>query len=346
MALVLLFLGLFGSAQRADSSIEFRPQTSGVTARLRGVSAVSPRVAWASGANGTLLRTIDGGEHWVLLPPPAGAEKLDFRDIDAASERVAYTLSIGSGETSRIYKTIDGGAHWQLQFANQDPKGFLDAMVFRDANHGFGFGDSIDGQFFILMTTNGGNTWDRVAANRLPPALDGEGAFAASGTNVAVSGHHVWIGTTRSRVLHSSDDGRSWAIVTTPLATGNATGIFSIAFRDAAHGVIVGGDYQKESAAIDNAAVTADGGKTWTLAKGLSGFRSVVSWVPGERRSLIAVGPLGADVSSDGGRTWTPVEIPAAAGKPAGFDTFSLAPGGREGWAAGQGGRIGKVLIH
>lgn len=346
MALVLLFLSWFGSVQRADSSIEWRPQTSGVTARLRGVSAVSSRVAWASGANGTLLRTIDGGEHWVLLPPPAGAEKLDFRDIDATSERVASALSIGSGETSRIYKTTDGGAHWQLQFANTDPKGFLDAMVFRDANHGFAFGDSIDGQFFILTTANGGQTWERVAANRLPPALDGEGAFAASGTNVAVSGHHVWMGTTASRVLHSPDDGRSWVAVKTPLATGNATGIFSIAFRDTTHGVIVGGDYQKESAAIDNTAVTADGGKTWTLGKSLSGFRSVVSWVPDDRRSLIAIGPLGADVSSDDGRTWTPLEIPAAAGKPAGFDTFSVAPGGGVGWAAGQGGRIGKAVFR
>ena len=38
----------------------------------------------------------------------------------------------------------------------------------------------------------------------LPPALPGEGAYAASGTNVAVFGHdHVWIGTTAARVLRS-----------------------------------------------------------------------------------------------------------------------------------------------
>ena len=205
-----------------------------MTARLRGVSAVSASVAWASGANGTLLRTIDGGAVWTKLPAPAGAEKLDFRDIDAFSDRVAYALSIGSGETSRIYKTTDGGASWALQFANTDPKVFLDAMAFRDADHGFAFSDSVDGQFVILATSNGGTTWERVPADRLPPALPGEGAFAASGTNVAVLGANVWIGTTASRVLRSADGGRTWAIAQTPIATGNATGIFSIAFQGCA----------------------------------------------------------------------------------------------------------------
>jgi len=329
----------------AAPQIEWQPQTSGVTARLRGVSAVSARVAWASGANGTLLRTIDGGAHWAVLPPPARAEKLDFRDIDAVSELVAYALSIGSGDTSRVYKTTDGGAHWQLQLANKDPKVFFDAMVFRDASHGFLFSDSVDGRFFVLTTADGGETWERVPTNRLPPAANGEGAFAASGTNLAVSGQQVWIGTTASRVLHSKDDGRTWTVATTPLATGSATGIFSIAFRDAQHGAIVGGNFQKESDAIDNAAVTSDSGATWTLAGKPGGFRSVVAWLPDDPRSLIAIGPTGADWSSDEGRTWTPIALPAAAGKPAGFDTFSFAPGGRVGWAAGQGGRISKVAL-
>lgn len=111
-----------------------------------------------------------------------GAEKLDFRDVDAMSDRVAYALSIGPGESSRIYKTADGGARWDLQFANTDPKVFLDAMTFRDETHGVAFSDSVDGTFVILTTTNS-RTWERVPADRLPPPRPGEGAFAASGTN-------------------------------------------------------------------------------------------------------------------------------------------------------------------
>ena len=102
-------------------------------------------------------------------------------------------LSIGSGESSRIYKTVDGGAHWDLQFANRDPRVFLDAMTFADATHGVAFSDSVDGAFVALMTSDG-RSWTRVPVDRLPAALPGEGAFAASGSNIAMVGRDcIWI---------------------------------------------------------------------------------------------------------------------------------------------------------
>jgi photosystem II stability/assembly factor-like uncharacterized protein len=319
----------------ALTGLAWTDQPSGVTARLRGVSAVSDRVAWASGSGGTVLRTSDGGATWQSMSIP-GAEKLDFRDIDAVSEQIAYVLSIGSGESSRIYKTIDSGRTWTLQFTNADPKAFFDAMAFWDANRGIAFSDSVDGGLVILRTDTGGRAWTRVPAAGLPPALDNEGAFAASGTNVAVEGRdHVWIGTSVSRVLRSSDGGRTWTAAATPLATGSSAGIFSIAFRDADHGVVVGGDYRKENEAVDNAAITNDGGRTWAKVSGLSGFRSVVAYVPGASRpTLIAVGPQGADHSTDDGRTWMPLTGSS------GLHTFAFAKRGQAGWGAGEKGRI------
>jgi photosystem II stability/assembly factor-like uncharacterized protein len=311
------------------------PQTSGVTARLRGVSAVSDRVAWASGAGGTILRTGDGGETWRQMgPPDAGA--LDFRDIDAVNDRTAYALSIGPGDASRIYKTQDAGATWALQFTNDDAKAFFDAMAFWDEERGVAFSDSVDGQFVILVTTDGGRTWTRAPAEGLPPALPNEGAFAASGTNVAVvRPNHVWIGTTAGRVLRSRDGGRTWDVAQAPVATGNSAGIFSIAFRSATDGIVVGGDYRQEEAAFDNAATTSDGGRTWTLVKGLRGYRSVVAYVPRSRtRALIAAGPSGADMSEDDGRTWRALGDGS-------YDSFSFSPSGRLGWGVGEGGRIG-----
>lgn len=329
-------------------------QSSGVTARLRGVSAVSDRVAWASGADSTVLRTTDGGATWKKLS--VTTDTLDFRDIDALDARTAYVLSIGNGPASRIYKTTDAGATWTLQFKNDDPKAFYDAMSFWDRNHGIVVGDSIDGQFCIMTTENGGRTWVRIPASALPPALENEGAFAASGTNIAVVGKsHAWIGTgagATARVLHTADRGRTWQIAETPLVAGASAGIFSLAFRDAKHGIVVGGDYKKENEANDNLAVTDDGGVTWTLIKGLSGFRSVVAYLPEVPSGpmagtlagkLIAVGPSGADYSTDDGRTWT-----ALAGQ--GFDTLSFARG-REArtqptaFAAGARGTIGKLTF-
>jgi photosystem II stability/assembly factor-like uncharacterized protein len=281
-------------------------------------------------------------------------------------------LSIGPGSASRIFKTKNGGQTWTTQFVNRDEKAFYDAMVFWNAKRGVAVSDSVDGRFVLLQTADGGDTWTPVPAAGLPPALPNEGAFAASGTNVTVpmpigrhhdysspnhNGHdvsaawaaarHVWLGTgaaATARVLRSSDAGQTWKAADTPLPAGPSSGIFSIAFRDLTHGVIVGGDYKNEAGAVDNVAVTSDGGATWTLVKdkGLSGFRSVVAYIPGkESRTLIAVGPSGADLSTDDGRSWRPI-APASGG---GFHTFSIPPNGRMGWAwaAGEKGRIARL---
>jgi photosystem II stability/assembly factor-like uncharacterized protein len=312
-------------------------QNSGVTVRLRGVSAVSDRVAWASGASSKVLRTVDGGATWKALR--VTDEVLDFRDIDAISERLAYVLSIGNGPASRIYKTTDAGKTWALQFKTSDSKAFLDAMSFWDPTHGLVIGDSIDGKFYVLITQDGGTTWARIPGDKLPPALENEGAFAASGTNIAVFDKtHAWIGTgasSKARVLYTTDGGHSWNVADTPLKSGPSSGIFSVAFRDAKHGVIVGGDYTKEKEAVDNVAVTSDGGATWTLGSGLSGFRSVVAYSQGV---VIAVGPSGADVSHDDGKTWSALEGP-------GFDTFSFIKGSKLGWGSGAQGGIGKLSL-
>jgi photosystem II stability/assembly factor-like uncharacterized protein len=145
-------------------------QTSNVNARLRGVSAVNARIAWASGSGSTVLRTDDGGTTWKKLIVTSDA--LDFRDIDAIDENTAYVLSIGNGAASRIYKTVDGGATWVLQFRNEDPKAFLDAMSFWDADHGIVIGDSVDGKFYILTTANGGRDWSRVPGRCASAALE------------------------------------------------------------------------------------------------------------------------------------------------------------------------------
>jgi photosystem II stability/assembly factor-like uncharacterized protein len=319
-------------------------QESGVTARLRGVSAVSGTTAWASGANGAVLRTTDAGVTWRQLAVPDAAA-LDFRDVDAIDARTAWVLSIGPGEASRIYKTADGGATWDRQFLNANPKAFFDGMAFWDASHGVAVSDSVDGRFVIIRTENGGGTWTPVDASAMPAALANEGAFAASGTSVAVAGSdHAWIGTgaaATARVLRSSDRGRTWAVAPTPIPAGPSAGIFSIAFRDAQHGVIVGGDYKQEGMAVANAAVTSDGGATWKPAgtRGLSGFRSAVAWRTlaasgGRGFAVLATGPSGSDLSEDGGEAWKPFGGP-------GFHALSIAPDGVA-WAVGENGRIGR----
>ncbi len=316
-------------------------QSSGTTARLRGVSAVNQSVAWASGDKGTYARTIDGGKTWTPGHLP-DSEDLDFRDVDAFSADVAYLLSIGEGEKSRIYKTIDGGLHWTLQFKNVRPTAFFDAMAFWDANHGIAVSDPVDGRFLIITTSDGGATWKEMPPTGMPPALAGEGAFAASGTCIAVWGKRdVWFGTggpEGARVFRSTDGGRNWTVAVTPITGGKTAGIFSLLFWDARHGVVVGGDYTKEREVQNNAAWTSDGGKTWRLVetKRPNGYRSGVALVGGtKKRGLVAVGPSGSDFSESDGKNWRILGEE-------GFHSVSFAASSNAGWAVGESGRIAK----
>ena len=315
----------------------------GVTkARLRGLSVASRDVAWASGNQGTCVKTTDGGATWrkVVVPDSIG---LDFRDVHAFDANIAYLLSIGPGELSRIYKTTDGGSTWTLQHANRDPKGFLDALAFWDAAHGMALGDPVDGRYAILATDDGGLTWTKGPAAGMPEALPGEGAFAASGTCLVAQGSsNAWFGTgggASARVFRSTDRGRTWTVANTPIRAGNpSSGVFSLAFRDANHGIAVGGDYKLADDPAANLATTDDGGQTWTTAKESrpSGFRSAVAFVPGRTGpAIVAVGPSGSDLSRDGGRTWKKLGG-------LGFHALGFAGSAGSGWAVGEDGRIAK----
>ena len=168
-----------------------------------------------------------------------GAEKLDFRDVEAFGETTAYLLSAGPGDASRIYKTVDGGKSWALQFKSADPAAFFDAIAFWDEKNGIALGDPVKGQFQLIVTDDGGANWKPLAAKNLPPALPDEGAFAASGTCLVTHGDNdVWFatgGAKTARVFHSRDRGQNWEVSETPIVAGaESAGIFSIAFRDQA----------------------------------------------------------------------------------------------------------------
>jgi len=292
--LVAIFLAATAAAQSGP-----RIQFSHTTEALRGVSAVSRRVAWASGTHGTYLRTVDGGVTWTPAQVP-DATALDFRAVVAFSTEEAFLMSAGPGEQSRIYHTLDGGQHWNLQFTNTNPKGFFDSIAFWDPKHGIVLGDPIPDESgklkFELLMTDDGQTWHAIPPAQLPDAVEGEGAFAASNTCIAIlqgttvkerrfsaaSGAeekgasapaapdpNIWFATGGkvARIFHSPDRGRTWQVFDTPIIHGpDSAGIFSIAFRDAQHGVIAGGDYKRPRDDGPNLAFTNDGGQTWTLS--------------------------------------------------------------------------------
>ena len=315
----------------------WQPQSSNTDVQLRGISAVSDKVAWASGAKGTVLRTTDGGKKWLQMEI-VGVDNLDFRDIQAFDQNTAYVLSIGPGDDSRIYKTADGGRIWQRQFTNRDPKAFYDCFAFWDSTHGIAISDSVDGKFPLIATSDGIN-WNPVMVKKMPVALPNEGAFAASGTCIATFGKNdVWFATggPAARVFHSADRGVNWTVAETPIIHGAATqGIFSLAFWSEKDGMAVGGDYKEPSKAGENAAITHDGGKSWKLTASFPhGYRSAVAIASENPLHLMAVGTSGADESTDLGQKWNHLDD-------GNYNAVSYT--NHVGWAVGPAGHIVRI---
>ena len=308
------------------------------TASFRGLSVVSEKVVWASGTGGTVIRTVDGGKTWSVTTAP-GADKLDFRDIEAFNANTAYILSIGNGDASRIYKTIDGGKTWKQQFSNANEKAFFDAIACWDTRNCIAMSDPVDGHYLLISTTDG-ETWNPIVSNQMPAAKDGEAAFAASGTCLYInptSGDVFLVsGGTDARVFKSTDRGKTWTSASTPIVKGSAgSGIFSIAFRNALHGTVVGGNYEKPNETANTVAFTRDGGKTWYQGGGLSGYRSAVTYI--DDRTIIAVGTNGTDVSYDRGDKWKKIsseELNAVAAK-----------GKNAVWAVGSKGGVYRLKL-
>ncbi len=327
----LLSAAIFVHADGDANSSKWTVQKTGMDTNLRGVSAALP-VVWASGSNGVILQSKDAGETWKRLHV-AGGDTLDFRSIQARDAMTAYVMSSGAAGNSRIYKTTDGGANWKLQYADKRKEFFLDALVCSSKIECFAVGDPIDGKFVILRTRDG-ESWEQLPTDKMPAALPDEGAFAASGTCLAVYNHqdlYFVTGGPAARLFHSSDAGYSWTVSSTPIVSGNASsGIFSISAWDKAL-VIVGGDYKDVGNSRDVAAYSVDQGKTWKLAEQQpGGFRSAVARF--DEKSFVAVGPNGEDVSEDGGAHWRHTDS----------RNFNAVAVSRGAWAVGPHGTIAR----
>lgn len=290
---------------------QWKQLNAGTTSSFRGMSVVTADVAWISGTGGTFEWTSDGGSTWHA-GHVAGATGFDFRAVHAVSLDTAV-LMVSAQDTALIYRTTDRGRNWSVEYRNLSKGAFLDGMAFFDSRHGLAVGDPIGGRFLILETRDGGQHWARIPDAGLPPALPGEGAFAASGTSLVICGaNDVWLGTggaARSRVFHSRDAGRTWSVVATPItASVAAAGIFSLACRDSRHLIAVGGNYAKPDPSATTVARSNDAGATWRASEpdSATAFLSGVTYLSSlsARGDLLAVGTEGTAFSHDFGRTW------------------------------------------
>jgi photosystem II stability/assembly factor-like uncharacterized protein len=233
--------------------------------------------------------------------------KPEFRSIAQTSGAV-FVLNAGS--PALLYKMEKGDTRARLVYQEKDEKAFYDSMAFWNDREGIAVGDPTGNCFSILVTRDGGENWSKLPCEQLQKTADGEAAFAASNTNIAIKGNNVWIvsGGSKARVFFSPDKGVSWQAYDTPIVQGiPMSGIFTSDFWDESTGFIAGGNYEQPLANSQNKAVTEDGGKTWNLIADGSGFgyASCIRYVPGSGgKKLVCVGASGLMHSADGGHTW------------------------------------------
>ena len=321
---LLLAASAFAAAQSPPPL--WQMQESGTTAGLRGIDSVDGTVAWASGTNGTVLKTIDGGAHWTACSVPDAAKDgatLDFRGVQAWDATTAIVMASGQGEKSRLYKTTDGCGTWALLEKNTEKDGFWDGFVFQRSDYGYLslpddgelIGDTLHGRFDTHVGYKRNIQFLDTAGCQ---AKEGETAFAASNSSFVVLGFGRYIlgtgGKSGARVLIAPKLNRGVSTdpclgIDVPIMGGNeSSGVFSLAIRDVKHLIAVGGDYTKPNESKGTAAHTDGDWKHWTASTTPPhGFRSAVQWSEA-LKAWITVGTNGSDTSRDDGKTWQPLD--------------------------------------
>ena len=233
--------------------------------------------------------------------------KLEFRSISHTKNAI-FILSVGN--PALLYKISKDGANIDLVYQENNKKVFYDSMKFWNINEGIAMGDPTEKCLSVIITKDGGKSWNKMPCVNLPKVDEGEAAFAASNTNLIIRGNNTWMvsGGKKARVFYSPDKGLTWKVYNTPIVQGKEmTGIFSADFYDAKNGIIVGGDYENSKQNFSNKAISDDGGKSWKLVSEKQGFgyASCVQYVPNSNaKEIVTVGASGLYYSSDSGNSW------------------------------------------
>ncbi len=306
---------------------------------IRAIEVIDTNTMWFGGSKGQFGYTEDGGKTWkVDSIRNSKNPNLEFRGIAKTTDAI-FLFAIGS--PALLFKTTDQGKSWSLVYEENHPDAFYDAIAFWDDQNGIAMGDPTDGCLSIILTKDGGNTWTKIPCSQLPPSAEGEAAFAASNSNIALAENHVWIvsGGSKARVFHSPDLGKTWEVFDTPINQGGEmTGIFTTHFYDKNRGIIFGGDWEKQDQNTQNKATTNNGGKTWILiADGQHpGYRSSVQYVPqSDGQAIFAAGIPGISYSADGAKSWVALSDNS-------FYTMQICDTGRNAWLAGNK-KVGKM---
>lgn len=341
MKKVLLSLSLITLSVSAFAQNSWTEQSTNLAASNapREIDIVDPNTVWITVSDGTgaavyprtYSKTVNGGTTWTagnITGVPANGLIGDISALDANTAWVVSApASNPANNANGIWKTTNGGSTWARQGTTAAPynnSSFANVIHFWDANEGFTAGDPVGGVFQIFRTTNGGTTWTAVTGAPTPITTT---EYGLTGVKY-VQGNSIWMGTTKGRILRSSDKGATWTVNSTPaldFGSGDATAgtvgsSAQMAFKDANNGLMIVADGANNTAQTPPTSVvlyaTADAGLTWEPVDTTGTFYfGGIDYVPGTENTYVSTGGYTYDVtlqgsafSKDGGLTWTNID--------------------------------------
>ncbi|HEC01556.1 MAG TPA: hypothetical protein ENI91_07665 [Sphingomonadales bacterium] len=217
---LLMVLGILVVAQLpvvAMANSETSQDKRLVADNLFDVDFIDAQRGLASGYYGTILKTRDGGAHWVRIDT-------NIKELIRRLDLVTADRGWAVGHRGSIFHTEDGGLSWQKQF---QVKGvYLRDISFASENTGWAVGQNMT----ILNTRDGGKTWQQQKLTgfkgRDLPRLNG--VLALSETTAVLVGEFGVVG-------YTDDGGANWRI----LPSGMGTTLTALAQRG--QDVVVGG---------------------------------------------------------------------------------------------------------
>ena len=143
MKSILLFLFLFGSNLLFS---QWELQNSGTTEDLNDVHCITDDTVMVVGNNGTIIRTLDGGNQWTAVTSPV-TENLN--EVQFANPSAGYII----GNQGIILKSVDAGATWQALNTGISADLLSLYVVSADTVYVGGSGG------MIIKTVDGGSNW-------------------------------------------------------------------------------------------------------------------------------------------------------------------------------------------